>query len=73
MAYDEGLRLDDKNKELIICELNAVDEMSPVRKAQILGHPRLTGKRLGSFIYFNVPHIKTTSIKLYYCLCGLVS
>ena len=59
MIFDEGLRLDVLVEELIICELKAVDEMNPVWKAQILSHLRLTGKRLGFLINFNVPSIKS--------------
>ena len=58
MIFDEGLRLDVFIEELIICELKAVDEMNPVWNAQILSHLRLTGKRLGFLINFNVPLIK---------------
>ena len=59
MIFDEGLRLDVLVEELIICELKAVDEMNPVWKAQILSHLKLTGKRLGFLINFNVPIIKS--------------
>jgi len=58
MIFDEGLRLDVFVEELIICELKAVDEINPAWKAQILSHLRLTGKRLGFLINFNVPFIK---------------
>jgi GxxExxY protein len=58
MIFDEGLRLDVLVEDLVICELKAVDEMNPVWKAQILSHLRLTGKRLGFLINFNVPFIK---------------
>ena len=58
MVFDEGLRLDVLVEDLIICELKAVDEMNPVWKAQILSHLKLTGKRLGFLINFNVPLIK---------------
>lgn len=58
MIFDEGLRLDVLVEGLIICELKAVDEMNPVWKAQILSHLRLTGRRLGFLINFNVPLIK---------------
>jgi GxxExxY protein len=56
--FDEGLRLDVLVEEIIICELKAVDEMNPVWEAQILSHLKLTGKRLGFLINFNVPLIK---------------
>ena len=58
IAFDEGLRLDVLVEELIICELKAVDEMNPVWEAQLLSHLKLTGKRLGFLINFNVPLIK---------------
>jgi GxxExxY protein len=58
MVFDEGLRLDVFVEGIIICELKAVDEMNPVWKAQILSHLKLTGKRLGFLINFNVPLIK---------------
>ena len=58
IIFDEGLRLDVLVEDLVICELKAVDEMKPVWKAQILSHLKLTGKRLGFLINFNVPFIK---------------
>jgi GxxExxY protein len=58
MIFDEGLRLDVLVEELIICELKAVDQMNPVWKAQLISHLRLTGKRLGFLINFNVPLMK---------------
>ena len=56
--FNEGLRLDVLVEELIICELKAVDEMNPLWEAQILSYLKLTGKRLGFLINFNVPLIK---------------
>jgi len=58
MIFDEGLRLDVLVEDLVICELKAVDEIHPVWKAQIISHLKLTGKRLGFLINFNVPLIK---------------
>ncbi len=58
IKFDEGLRLDLLVEDLVICELKAVDEMNPVWQAQILSHLKLTGKRLGFLINFNVPLIK---------------
>lgn len=57
MTFDEGLRLDVLVEELIICELKAVDQMNSVWEAQIISHLKLTGKRLGFLINFNVPLI----------------
>ena len=58
MTFDEGLRLDVLVEEPIICELKAVDQMNSVWEAQIISHLKLTGKRLGFLINFNVPLIK---------------
>jgi GxxExxY protein len=55
---DEGLRLDVLVENLVICELKAVDEMNPVYAAQVLSYMKLTGKRLGFLINFNVPVIR---------------
>ena len=58
IVFNEGLRLDVFVEELIICELKAVDEMNPVWEAQVLSHLKLTNKRLGFLINFNVSIIK---------------
>ncbi len=60
MILDEGLRLDVLVEELIICELKAVAEMNSVWEAQILSHLKLTGKRLGFLIKFNVLLVKNS-------------
>ena len=58
ISFDEGLRLDVLVEDLVICELKAVDQMNPVWESQIISHLKLTGKRLGFLINFNVPLIK---------------
>jgi GxxExxY protein len=58
IRFDEGLRLDVLVEDLIICELKAVEKMNPVYQAQLLTQLKLTEKRLGFLINFNVPLIK---------------
>ena len=58
VIFDEGLRLDVEVNDLVICELKALETVNPVWQAQILSHLKLTGKRLGYLINFNVPLIK---------------
>ncbi len=58
LVFDEGLRLDVLVNDLVICELKAIETVNPVWEAQILSHLKLTGKRLGYLINFNVPLIK---------------
>jgi GxxExxY protein len=58
ITFDEGLRLDVLICNTVICELKAVELMHPVFTAQLLTYLKLTGKRLGFLINFNVPIIK---------------
>jgi GxxExxY protein len=58
IIFDEGLRLDVLVENLVICELKAKDELNPVWSAPILSHLKLTEKRLGFLINFNVPLAK---------------
>ena len=58
LIFEEGLRLDVMVNDLVICELKAIENVNPVWGAQLLSHLRLTNKRLGYLINFNVPLIK---------------
>lgn len=58
LIFSEGLRLDVIVEECIVCELKAIETVNPVWEAQILSHLKLTGKRLGFLINFNVAKIK---------------
>ncbi|MEY4929439.1 MAG: hypothetical protein RI909_163 [Bacteroidota bacterium] len=58
IVFDEGLRLDLLVEDKVIIEIKAVDQVNPVWQAQVLSHLRLTNRRLGYLINFNVPLIK---------------
>jgi GxxExxY protein len=58
MTFEEGLRLDVMVNDLVVCELKALEQVHPVWQAQLLSHMKLTEKRLGYLINFNVPLIK---------------
>jgi len=58
LTFDEGFRLDLLVEDCIICELKAVEKENPLWQAQLLSYMKLTGKRLGLLINFNVPLIK---------------
>jgi GxxExxY protein len=58
LIFDEGLRLDVMVNDTVICELKALENVNPVWEAQLLSHLKLTNKRLGYLINFNVPLIK---------------
>ncbi len=57
ITFEEGLRLDILVENEIICEIKAVDLINPVWDAQVLSHLKLTNKRLGYLINFNVANI----------------
>ena len=57
-TIDLGYRLDLLVGSEIIVELKAADQLVPVHKAQLLTYLKLTHKRLGLLINFNVPLIK---------------
>ena len=58
ITIDDGLRLDLLVDDRVICELKSVEEIHEVYKAQLLTYLRLTNKRLGLLINFNVAIIK---------------
>jgi GxxExxY protein len=58
LTFDEGLRLDVLVEGLVICEIKAVDKTNPVWETQLLSYLKLTGKRIGFLINFNVPIVK---------------
>lgn len=57
IIFGEGLRLDVLVEEVVICELKAIETVNPVWEAQVLSHLKLTEKRLGFLINFNVVNI----------------
>lgn len=59
ITFDEGIRLDVLVEDLVICELKAVETMTPLFTAQLLTQLKLTNKRLGFLINFNVPLIRS--------------
>lgn len=59
VRIDAGMRLDFLVEDLIVVELKAVEELLPVHKAQVLTYLKISGRRLGLLINFNVPRIKS--------------
>jgi len=51
-------RLDLLVENEVIVEFKAVDRLDPGCKAQVLSYLKLTGKKLGLLINFNVPILK---------------
>ena len=53
-----GFRLDLVVDNLVIIEVKSVDKLAQVHTAQLLTYLRLTGRKLGLLLNFNVPHMR---------------
>jgi len=58
VKIDAGFRLDLLVNKLVVVETKAVLELHPVFEAQVHTHLKLTNKRLGFLINFNVRLIR---------------
>ena len=57
ITFEEGLRLDLLVENEIICEIKAVDIVNHIWESQVLSYLKLSKKRLGYVINFNVKNI----------------
>lgn len=66
MNFDIGFRLDLLVNNLVIVEIKSVESLNEVHFKQTLTYLRLTGKRLGLLINFNVNRLedKTSIIRI---------
>jgi len=58
LRLDGGFRLDLLIDDLAIVELKSVDKVLPVHDAQVITYLKLSGRRLGFLLNFNVPVMK---------------
>jgi GxxExxY protein len=58
VRLDVGYRLDLLGEGQVVVELKAVESILPLHKAQVLTYLKLSGRRLGFLINFDVPLIK---------------
>jgi GxxExxY protein len=63
LLFDEGLRIDVLVGDRIVVELKAIEKFLPIHSAQLLTYLRLTGRRVGYLINFNVVHMREGGIK----------
>lgn len=54
IAVDNAYRLDFLVEDALIVECKAVEQLLPIHSAQVLTYLKLTGKRLGLLLNFNV-------------------
>jgi GxxExxY protein len=58
VRLDIGYRLDLLVEELVVVEIKSVDALAAIHQAQMLSYLKLSGKRLGLLINFNVVRLK---------------
>ena len=54
IKLDAGYRIDLLVEDLVIVELKAIDTLLPIHEAQLLSYLKLSDKKLGLLINFNV-------------------
>ena len=58
VKIDLGYRIDLLIEDEIILELKAIEKLAPIHHAQLLSYLKLSGKKLGFLMNFNVLHLK---------------
>jgi len=58
VKIDVGHRIDLLVEDAVIVELKAVEKLTPLNEAQLLSYLKLSGRKLGLLINFNVEHLK---------------
>ncbi len=61
---DIGYRIDLLIEDQVILELKSVDQIIPVHKAQLLTYMKLSGKKLGLLLNFNVVSLKEGIVRM---------
>ncbi len=58
IKIDAGYRIDIVVENQVLLELKSVEKILPIHKAQILSYLKLSQKRIGLLINFNVTHLR---------------
>ncbi|HYG73833.1 MAG TPA: GxxExxY protein [Planctomycetota bacterium] len=58
VRLDCGYRIDFLVEDLVIVELKSVEEIAPIHEAQLLSYLKLSGRKVGLLINFNVKMLK---------------
>jgi GxxExxY protein len=58
LQIDVGYRIDLLVEDLVIVELKAADALAPIHEAQLITYLKLSDKKVGLLINFNVLHLK---------------
>jgi GxxExxY protein len=58
VQIDAGYRIDLLVEDAVVVELKCVEGVLPVHRAQLLSYLKLSGKKVGLLINFNVAHLR---------------
>jgi GxxExxY protein len=58
VLVDAGYRIDLLVDNCVIVEVKSVKQLAPIHRAQLLTYLKLSGRRLGLLLNFNVPRMK---------------
>lgn len=61
---DAGYRIDLLIENKVILELKSVDQIVPIHKAKLLTYMKLSGKKIGLLINFNVIDLKEGIVRM---------
>ena len=63
LKLDCGYRLDIVVEEFVVIEVKSIEHILPIHRAQLLTYLRLSGKKIGLLINFNVPVLKNGIVR----------
>jgi GxxExxY protein len=58
VQIDVGYRIDLLVEDCVIVELKSIESLLPIHEAQLLTYLKLSGKKVGLLMNFNVTHLK---------------
>jgi GxxExxY protein len=58
ITLEAGFRLDLLVNDRVVVEIKAAERLMPVHAAQLLSYLKLTGRKLGLLLNFNVTHMR---------------
>ena len=64
VRLDCGYRIDACVRDRVILEMKSVDELTDLHRAQLLTYLRLSGKKVGLLLNFNVPVLKDGIVRM---------
>ena len=64
IKLNAGYRIDLLVADTVIVEVKCIEKILPVHRAQVLAYLRLSGKKLGLLLNFNVPRMKYGIVRM---------